>query len=185
MSRTGNKHTFYKSTSQSISVERRPSRLRPVSTLLIPPHLEKFVRKQGVTRLLKETLRVQRNILKTPKRINSYSTNTRYQRMREKLLEERYVKFNFRPEQNDWAQLRNLALSHGVSMCYLFVFLVEEYKGKQFSSDANPLWQIKAAICLNTRQHTFFRELWILEYSDTDYMPISNKRAPAGPKLAS
>ncbi|WP_167882097.1 DUF1564 family protein [Leptospira semungkisensis] len=182
-----NKSSFYKSISRNISIRNRSSRLRPVSTLLIPPHLEKFVRCHGVTRLLREMLKVQRSILITAKRMNNYSANVRYQRVREQNIEGRYIKFNFRPAQNDWALLRNLAIGHGVSMCFLFVFLVEEYKQKQFSKDNKVIWKIKTKISLNVKAGILLRELWVLEYTEVniDQIGALYLRGPTDPKLAS
>ncbi|TGL58938.1 DUF1564 family protein [Leptospira sarikeiensis] len=177
------KPTFHRSFSQNISLESNQKKKRQVSTLLVPPHLAKYVRSNGATSLLRKTLKSQRRILQTGNRINKESANTKYQRMRGKTKERKYIKFNARPTTSEWAQLRGLALSHGVSMCYLFAFMIEEYKNNKDGFDQKVIWQIKAAIHSNFKLNTFSRELWILEYkiTKTSSPKIRNRN---GPKIA-
>ncbi|MEI1279385.1 DUF1564 family protein [Leptospira venezuelensis] len=157
------KNTLHRFFSQNISLENVIRKKRKVSTLLIPPHLEKYVRKQGINHLLRNALANQRRSFHSNKRINSNSINTKYQNIRGRSKERRYIKFNFRPRPEDWTQLRSLAISHGVSMCYLFVALLEEYKLKGISKAEKIIWQVKAAIHANFDSKVFFRELWIFE----------------------
>ncbi|TGL31577.1 DUF1564 family protein [Leptospira koniambonensis] len=178
------KPTFHRSFSQNISLENIITKKRKVSTLLIPPHLAKYVRKQGINYLLRKALSSQRRSFHSNKRINSVSIYTKYQNTLGGSKEKKYIKFNFRPKAEDWTQLRSLAISHGVSMCYLFVMLLEEYKSKGFSKVEKIIWQVKAAIHANFDSKVFFRELWIFEYQ----LGKSNFRIrgkdPHGPKIA-
>ncbi|MGJ4748086.1 DUF1564 family protein [Leptospira sp. SA-E8] len=178
------KPTFHRSFSQNISLGNIIKKKRNVSTLLIPPHLVKYVRKRGINYLLRKTLASQQRSFRSNKRINSESIYTKYQNIRGRSKENRYIKFNFRPRQEDWTQLRSLAISHGVSMCYLFVLLLEEYKSKGFSDAEKTIWQVKAAIHANFDSKIFFRELWILEYQLAKSDFRMKRKDPHGPKIA-
>ncbi|EIE01166.1 DUF1564 family protein [Leptospira licerasiae] len=178
------KPTFYRSFSRNISLENKIPKKRKVSTLLIPPHLAKYVRKQGINYLLKKALAGQLRSFHSSRRINSQSIYTKYQNIRGRSKENRYIKFNFRPKSEDWTQLRSLAISHGVSMCYLFVLLLEEYKSKGFSYTGKTIWQIKAAIHTNFESNIFFRELLILEYPLAKSDFNGKRKDPHRPKIA-
>ncbi|TGN00257.1 DUF1564 family protein [Leptospira dzoumogneensis] len=178
------KPTFHRSFSQNITLGNIIKKKRNVSTLLIPPHLAKYVRKRGINYLLKKTLSSQRRSFHLNKRLNSESIYTKYQNIRGRSKENRYIKFNFRPRSEDWTQLRSLAISHGVSMCYLFVLLLEEYKSKGFSNSEKIIWQVKASIHANFDSKIFFRELWILEYQIAKSDFRVKRKDPPGPKIA-
>ncbi|PJZ24676.1 hypothetical protein CH352_13005 [Leptospira hartskeerlii] len=178
--------TFHRSFSQNISLENTIRKKRKVSTLLVPPHLAKYVRKQGINYLLKKALTHHQRSFRfhSSKRINSESIYTKYQNIRGRSKDNRYIKFNFRPRTEDWIQLRSLAMSHGVSMCYLFVLLLEKYKSKEFSNVERIIWQVKAAIHANFDSKIFFRELWVLEYRLTKSDFRVKRKDPHGPKIA-
>lgn len=178
------KPVFHRSFSQNISLGNIVQKKRKVSTLLIPPYLSKYVRKHGISNLLRKTLARQQKCFHSNKRINSESIYTKYQNVRGRSKENGYVKFNFRPRPEDWTQLRSLAISHGVSMCYLFVLLLEEYKSKGFSNSEKMIWQVKAAIHANFNSKIFFRELWILEYQSANSDFRVKRKDPHGPKIA-
>lgn len=178
------KPTFHRSFSQSISLGNVFKKKRKVSTLLIPPHLAKYVRKHGVNYLLRKALTSQRKNFYSNKRLNAESTYIKYQNIRGKSKENRYIKFNFRPRQKDWTQLRSLAISHGVSMCYLFVLLLEEYKSNGSTGTEKVIWQVKAAIHANFDSKIFFRELWISEYQIARLNFRMKRKNPHGPKIA-
>lgn len=178
------KPTYHRSFSQNITLGNILKKKRNVSTLLIPPHLEKYVRKQGINYLLRKALSSQRRSFHSNKRINSKSIYTKYQNIRGRAKENKYIKFNFRPRSEDWTQLRSLAISHGVSMCYLFVLLLEEYKSKGFSNSEKIIWQVKAAIHANFDSNIFFRELWISEYQIAKSDFRVKRKDPHGPKIA-
>lgn len=178
------KPTYHRSFSQNITLGNIIKKKRNVSTLLIPPYLAKYVHKHGINYLLNKTLSSQRRSFHSNKRINSESIYTKYQNTRGRSKENRYIKFNFRPRSEDWTQLRSLAISHGVSMCYLFVVLLEEYKSKGFSNSEKIIWQVKAAIHANFDSKIFFRELWILEYQLANSDFKVKRKNPHGPKIA-
>ncbi|TGK41467.1 DUF1564 family protein [Leptospira andrefontaineae] len=178
------KPTFHRSFSQNVSLENIIKKKRKVSTLLIPPHLAKYVRKNGINSLLKKTLASQRRNFHSIRHVNSESIYTKYQKIRGKLKENKYIKFNFRPRSEDWIQLRSLAISHGVSMCYFFVLLLEAYKSKGFSNEEKIIWQIKAAIHANFESKIFFRELRILDYQSAKSNFGAKRKNPHGPKIA-
>ncbi|PJZ76528.1 DUF1564 family protein [Leptospira neocaledonica] len=178
------KHTFHRSFSQNISLEGIIKKKRKVSTLLIPPHLAKYIRRQGINYLLRKLLTSQRKSFYSNKHLNSESAYTKYQNIRGRSKDNRYIKFNFRPRPEDWIQLRTLAISQGVSTCYLFVLLLEEYKSAGFSNAGKVIWRIKTVLHTNFDSRIFFRELKILEYQLVKSDFRVKRKNPHGPKIA-
>lgn len=177
------KLNYHKSSSDEISLKSRYTKDRKVSTLIIPPRYLKEVRKKGVTRLLEKALTTQSHILKTRLRINKSSPNIKYQTSLGTKARKYYTKINFRPKPEHWAQLRSLALSHGVSMCYLFIFLLEALLLNSSLNKASTVWQLKATLRYGLQRNTLVRDLWITEFVKEDVYE-NRRRESSDPKIA-
>lgn len=154
------KNSYHKSVSTPIHLLLEKGHPEKVATLLVPRHLIKRIKKGNFSRQFTRTVTSQRSLLKSSRRLNANSSNTKYQKPRGPNC---YVKINFRPKAEDWAQLRSLAISHGVSMCLLFTILFEASLLEKKEESELRLRQIKSSLYLNLTKKIFYRELWINE----------------------
>ncbi|PJZ71293.1 hypothetical protein CH373_01965 [Leptospira perolatii] len=100
-----------------------------VCTLILPQRTHRRYKKhwdtsKSATKCLKELLETYSGSIDRIERLNSNPIFVRYQRAKTKTT---WVRINFRPRQSDWIKLGNLARFHGVSRCFLFVYLLERF----------------------------------------------------------
>ncbi len=99
---------------------------------------------------------IQSAYCQTAALLSASRINTLYQRPGLDL-----VRLNVRLPLALWAQFRSLARSHGVSVCYLFVFLVGQDSKDKESVETSTLKQLQFREILDLVRKTLYRELRI------------------------
>lgn len=102
------------------------------------PYLEKRIQKAGSLRILLNQCLRKRSLLVL---IQFHFPRKKIGYQKQKL---RLVRFSFRPFDEDWVELKRLSFFHGISMCRMFVKLLEmefypisKFASKSISDDEN------------------------------------------------
>lgn len=107
----------------ALDSQKNLKKLGSPSDLNIPkelvPYLDRRIRSAGSMRLLLNQCVSNRSVLFLIQKQNS-GERISYQKQRLELQ-----RYPFRPFEDDWIELKRLALLHGVSMCRMFVKLLE------------------------------------------------------------
>lgn len=123
----------------ALDSQRNLKKLGSPSDLNVPkelvPYLDKRIRSAGSMRLLLNQCIYKRSVLFL---IQKQNTGEKILYQKQKLELQRYP---FRPFEDDWIELRRLAFLHGVSMCRMFVRLLETdlYPESKFAE--NPVFE--------------------------------------------
>ncbi|PJZ55522.1 DUF1564 family protein [Leptospira barantonii] len=107
----------------ALDSQRNLKKLGSPSDLNVPkelvPYLDRRIRSAGSMRLLLNQCICNRSVLFL---IQKQNAGEKISYQKQKLELQRYP---FRPFEDDWVELRRLAFLHGVSMCRMFVRLLE------------------------------------------------------------